>query len=124
MRALSSQHFASITEHLQGDASTLRIAFKGGHRETLILVQEPGSDGLISGETHDGNRIEFDMKDVASVTYIQQDEEVMTEPDVQAYKPNLTPASPFDGPVKVWLRRNKSAVTAEARQGDEGLGKA
>lgn len=123
MRPLSSQQFTTITEHLQGDASTLRIAFKGGHRETLILVQEPGPDGLISGETHSGDRIEFDMKDVASVTYIQRDEKVMTEPDVRAYKRDITPALPPEGPVKVRRRRNKSAVKAEARQGDERPGK-
>ena len=124
MRALSSQQFASITEHLQGDFSTLRIAFKGGHRETLILVQEPGSFGLVSGETYCGDRIEFDMDDVASITYIRRDEKVMTEPDVQAYKPNTTPAAPADGPVKVRRSRKKAAVTAEARQGDERPGKA
>ena len=123
MRALSLEQSNAMMQHLQSDFSTLRIAFKGGHRETLILMQDPASDGRITGETYGGNRIEFDMDGVASITYILRDEKVMTAPEVQAYKPDTTLAVPSDGPVRVRRSRKKTSVAAAARQGDEGLRK-
>lgn len=113
MERLSPAQIRTINAHLAGDFSTLRVAFTGGHRETLIDIEMSEPDGLIVGENHAGDRVEFWPADVACLTYVKVDERVMDAEELHAHRATSTTLE-GDGPNKVRRRVGRAPRRANA----------
>lgn len=114
MRSPSTLQLNDMAIHMEGPYATLRFAFMGGHRETLVSLEKPRPDDLIVGQTFAGNRIEFHPEDVATITYVVADERVMTPDEIQSYKAGDTTALGPDRPIRVRRRTGRPPKQPDA----------